>query len=316
MNAALQNFKRPGIFILYAALLIISVYISVAAGSAVDQWMKPANPSPILFAGTQLVAVFTVIVSAIEIAGFGFVLMAGQTKLWEMIQQISNAVVECLILLVIVACTIVLSFPGRHPHRPLSWLALLGAWFVLWVGAGLLISFLLQAIANTNGGYSWFRRRAARPCYIMLYGSRRLKHVQNSEGEGVQPDPATDTVTTAALKETENTRSQKELQPSLGAMNESNTLEALLASIREVIKNSFQTVAVRLRTAAIVALIATPFLTPFRNNPVLLVVGSFLCGFVIFIFHSARDSAKKIPTGIRSGPSEPGEATEQESSPQ
>jgi magnesium-transporting ATPase (P-type) len=209
MNAALQNFKRPGVFLLYIALLIISVYMGIAAGSAVDESMKPANPSPILFAGTQLVAVFAVIVSAIKIAGFGFVLMAGQTKIWEMIQQISNAVVECLILLVIVACTIVLSFLGRHPHRALSWLALLGAWFVLWVGAGLLISLLLQAIANTNAGYSWFRRRAARPCYIMLYGSRKLEHVQNTEGEDLRPDPATDTATTLALKEPENTRPQK-----------------------------------------------------------------------------------------------------------
>src|SRR6516165_9836172 len=163
MNAALQNFKRPGIFLLYVALLIISVYMSVAAGSAVDESMKPANPSPILFAGTQLVAVFAVIVSAIKIAGFGFVLMAGQTKIWEMIQQISIAVVECLILLVIVACTIVLSLLGRHPHRALSWLASLGAWFALWLGAGLLISCLFQTIGNTNAGYSWFRRRAARP---------------------------------------------------------------------------------------------------------------------------------------------------------
>jgi hypothetical protein len=209
MNAALQNFKRPGVFLLYVALLIISVYASVATGSAVDEWMKPANPSPILFVGTQLVAVFAVIVSAIKIAGFGFVLMAGQTKIREMIQQISNAVVECLILLVIVACTIVLSFLGRHPHRAVSWLALLGAWFVLWVGAGLLISVLLQAIANTNVGYSWFRRWAARPCYIMLYGSRKLERVQDTEGEAVQPDPATDTVTTPALKEPEDTRSQK-----------------------------------------------------------------------------------------------------------
>ena len=211
MNAALQNFKRPGVFLLYVALLIISVYASVATGSAVEEWMKPANPSPILFTGTQLVAVFAVTVSAIKIAGFGFVLMAGQTKVWEMIQQISNAVVECLILLVIVACTIVLSFLGRHPHRAVSWLALLGAWFVLWVGAGLLISVLLQAIANTNVGYSWFRRWAARPCYIMLYGSRKLERVQNTEGEDVQPDPATDTVTTPALKEPEDTRSQKQL---------------------------------------------------------------------------------------------------------
>jgi len=209
MNAALQNFKRPGVFLLYVALLIISVYASVATGSAVDEWMKPANPSPILFTGTQLVAVFAVTVSAIKIAGFGFVLMAGQTKIREMIQQISNALVECLILLVIVACTIVLSLLGRHPHRALSWLALLGAWFTLWVGAGLLISLLLQAIANTNVGYSWFRRWAARPCYIMLYGSRKLERVQNTEGEDVQPDPATDTVTTPALKEPEDTRSQK-----------------------------------------------------------------------------------------------------------
>ena len=99
-------------------------------------------------------------------------------------------------------------------------------------------------------------------------------------------------------------------------MNESNTLGALLTSIREVIKNSFQTVVVRLKTAAIVALIATPFLFPFRNNPVLLAVGSFLCGFVLFIFHSSRGSVKKVPAGIRSGPCEPGETTEQESSPQ
>ena len=99
-------------------------------------------------------------------------------------------------------------------------------------------------------------------------------------------------------------------------MNESNTLEALLTSIREVIKNSFQTVVVRLKTAAIVDLIATPILFPFRNNPVVLVVGSFLCGFVIFILYSSRGFAKKVPTGIRSGPCEPGEATEQESSPQ
>jgi len=85
-------------------------------------------------------------------------------------------------------------------------------------------------------------------------------------------------------------------------MNESNTLEALLTSIREVIKNSFQTVVVRLRTAAIVALIATPFLFPFTNNPVVLVVGIFLCGFVTYIVHSSRGSAKKVTTGIRSGP--------------
>ena len=209
MNAALQNFKRPGVFLLYVALLLISVYASVATGSAVDEWMKPANPSPILFTGTQLVAVFAIIVSAIKIAGFGFVLMAGQTKIRETIQQISNAVVECLILLVIVSCTIVLSFLGRHPHRPLSWLASLGAWFALWVGAGLLISLLLQTIANTSGGYSWFRRRAARPCYIMLYGSRKLELAQNTEGEDAQPGSATDTVTTAAVKEPENTRSQK-----------------------------------------------------------------------------------------------------------
>jgi hypothetical protein len=99
-------------------------------------------------------------------------------------------------------------------------------------------------------------------------------------------------------------------------MNESNTLGTLLTSIREVIKNSFQTVVVRLRTAAIVALIATPFLFPFRDNPVVLVVGIFLCGFVIFIFHSSRGSAKKVAAGIRSGPNEPGKATEQESSRQ
>jgi hypothetical protein len=207
MNAGLQNFKRPAIFLLYVALLIISVCAGIAAGSAVDQWMKPANPPPILFAGTQLVAVFAVIVSAVKIAGFGFVLMAGQTKFWEMIQQISNAVVECLILLVIVACTIVLSFLGRHPHRALSWLASLGAWFALWVGAGLLISFLLQAIGSTSAGYSWFRRRAARPCYILLYGSRKLELLQDTEGEDARP--ATDTVTTPAVKEPENTRSQK-----------------------------------------------------------------------------------------------------------
>jgi hypothetical protein len=98
-------------------------------------------------------------------------------------------------------------------------------------------------------------------------------------------------------------------------MNESNTLGALLTSIREVIKNSFQTVAVRLRTAAIIALIATPFLFPFRNNPVVLVVGSFLCGFVTFIFHSSRGSTKKVTAGIRSGPNEAREATEQDFSP-
>jgi len=136
-------------------------------------------------------------------------LMAGQTKVWEMIQQISNAIVECLLLLVIVGCTIVLSFLGQHPHRALSWLALLGAWFALWVGAGLLISFLLQAIGNTSAGYSWFRRQAARPCYIMLYGSRRLELVENTEGKDARPDPATGTVTTPAVKEPENTLSQK-----------------------------------------------------------------------------------------------------------
>jgi hypothetical protein len=207
MNAALQNFKRPGVFLLYVALLIICVYAGIAVDSAVDKWMKLANPSPLLFNGIQLVAVFAVIVSAIKIAGFGFVLMAGQTKFWEMIQQISNAVVECLILLVIVACTIVLSFLGRHPHRALSWLASLGAWFALWVGAGLLISFLLQAIGSTSAGYSWFRRRAARPCYILLYGSRKLELLQDTEGEDARP--AIDTVTTPAVKEPENTRSQK-----------------------------------------------------------------------------------------------------------
>ena len=209
MNATLQNLKRPGVFLLYVALLIISIYAGTAAGSAVDAWMKPAKPPPVLFAGTQLIAVFAVIVSAIKIAGFGFVLMAGQTKVWEMIQQISNAIVECLLLLVIVGCTIVLSFLGQHPHRALSWLALLGAWFALWVGAGLLISFLLQAIGNTSAGYSWFRRRAARPCYIMLYGSRRLELVENTEGKDARPDPATGTVTTPAVKEPENTLSQK-----------------------------------------------------------------------------------------------------------
>jgi hypothetical protein len=209
MNAGLQNFKRPAIFLLYVALLIISVCAGIAAGSAVDQWMKPANPPPILFAGTQLVAVFAVIVSAVKIAGFGFVLMAGQTKIWEVIQQISNAVMECLILLVIVACTIVLSFLGRHPHRALSWLALVGAWFVLWIGAGLLISFLLQGIGNTNAGYSWFRRRAARPWHIMLYGSRKLELLQNTDGEEARPQSATDTITTPAVKEAENTPSQK-----------------------------------------------------------------------------------------------------------
>jgi hypothetical protein len=209
MDAELENFKRVAVFLLYVALLIISVYAGIAAGSAVDEWMKPANPSPILFTGTQLVAVFAVIVSAIKIAGFGFVLMAGQTKIWEMIQQISNAIVECLILLVIVACTIVLSFLGHHPHRALSWLASLGAWFALWVGAGLLISFLLQTIGNTNAGYSWFRRRAARPCYILLYGSRKLELVQNTEAEDARPDQATDTVTTPGVKEPENTRPQK-----------------------------------------------------------------------------------------------------------
>jgi Ca2+/Na+ antiporter len=94
-------------------------------------------------------------------------------------------------------------------------------------------------------------------------------------------------------------------------MNESNTLGALFTSIREIIKNSFQTVVVRLNTAAIVALIATPFLFPFRNNPVLLVVGSFLCGFVIFIFHSSRGSVKKVAAGMRSAPCEPGETMEQ-----
>src|SRR5262252_4596674 len=100
MDAELQNFKRLGVFLLYVALLIISVYAGIAACSAVDEWMKLANPSPTLFTGTQLVAVFAVIVSALKIAGFGFVLMAGQTRIWEMIQQISNALVECLILLV------------------------------------------------------------------------------------------------------------------------------------------------------------------------------------------------------------------------
>jgi len=99
-------------------------------------------------------------------------------------------------------------------------------------------------------------------------------------------------------------------------MNESLTLETILTSIREVIINSLRSVVVRLKTAAIVALIATPILFPFRNNPVVLVVGSFLCGFVIFILYSSRGFAKKVPTGIGSGPYEPGEATEQESSPQ
>jgi hypothetical protein len=98
-------------------------------------------------------------------------------------------------------------------------------------------------------------------------------------------------------------------------MNESNTLEALLTSVREVIKNSFQNVVVRLKTAAITALIATPFLFPLRDNPVVLLVGSFLCGFVVFIFHSSRGSAKKVPAGIGSGSYGPGEAKEQEFSP-
>jgi hypothetical protein len=70
-------------------------------------------------------------------------------------------------------------------------------------------------------------------------------------------------------------------------MNESNKPRPLLTSIQDVIKNSLQTVVVRLKTAAIVALIATPPLFPFRNNPVAIVVGSFLCGFIIFIFHSS-----------------------------
>jgi hypothetical protein len=99
-------------------------------------------------------------------------------------------------------------------------------------------------------------------------------------------------------------------------MNESYTLETILTSIREVIINSFQSAVVRLKTAAIVALIATPILFPFRNNPVVLVVGSFLCGFVIFILYSSRASTKNVPTEVRSGPNETGEPTEQESSPQ
>jgi hypothetical protein len=73
----------------------------------------------------------------------------------------------------------------------------------------LLISFLLQAIGNTNAGYSWFRRQAAVPCYILLYGSRKLELVQNTEGEDARPAPAAGTVTTPALKEPENTLSQK-----------------------------------------------------------------------------------------------------------
>ena len=209
MKEALQNAKLLGIFLLYVALIVIFVDAGIAANRAVDEWMRPANPSPILLVGAQLLAVFAMIICAIKIAGFGFVLMAGQIKIWEMIQQISNAVVECLTLLVIVGGTVLLCLLGLHTHGALSWLALLVTWFVFVVGMGLLINFLLQAMEHTKAGYLWFRRWAARPCYILLFGSRKQKLLQNSEREGAQPGSGNITVAERPVGEPEKTRQQK-----------------------------------------------------------------------------------------------------------